>query len=98
MPISSRARDRCTRMSHPPVAVQSAEDRQPAGMSRPAGWRTAGSEPARLGEADPAAALDHGQEGRAGALMLVGAEARLGSVEDVAVSLDRLEALDERVD
>ena len=52
----------------------------------------------RLGHADPASALDHGEERRVRALVLVGAEADLGAVEDVAVALDRLQALHEAVD
>src|SRR5262249_31580433 len=56
------------------------------------------SEAERIRQAHPASALDHGQEGRVRALVLVRAEVHLGPVEDVMVPLDRLHALDEAVE
>src|SRR5881396_979284 len=73
--------------------------RGPADPSRPAlSVSVRGeSEGERLGDADPATALDHGEERRAGALMLVGSEAHFRTVEDVLVALDRFHGLDEAV-
>src|SRR5439155_4405254 len=56
------------------------------------------SERQRVGEAGPAPALDHRQERRVRALVLVRTEARLGPVEDVTIALDRLHPLDEAVE
>src|SRR5688572_30773503 len=92
----SSGRRQCT----PPgdLLIEKWPEETTAGLN--AGRRRLRREPRRLecqriGQAHPAPAFHHGQERRVGALMLVGAEAGLGAVEDVAIALDGLERLDE---